>query len=82
MYQQSETTRVAAYATGDVTFIIYRYVDGQENYSYYAANETAVVSKVMTKDTSRTGRYYVTYPKLSAGTYRVFAVASGYTIID
>ena len=82
LYQQSETTRVAAYATGDVTFIIYRYVDGQENYSYYAANETAVVSKVMTKDTSRTGRYYVTYPKLSAGTYRVFAVASGYTIID
>lgn len=82
LYQQSETTRTPAYATGDVTFIIYRYVDSQENYSYYAANETAVVSKVMTKDTSRTGRYYVTYPKLSAGTYRVFAVASGYTIID
>lgn len=82
LYEQTETTRTPAYATGDVTFIIYRYVEGQENYSYYAANETAVVSELMTMDTSRTGRYYVTYPKLSAGTYRMFAVASGYTIID
>lgn len=82
LYQQSATTRVAAYATNDVTFKIYRYVEGKENYSYYAANEATVFSGTMTKDTSRTGRYYVTYPKLSAGTYRVFAVASGYTIID
>ena len=65
-----------------MTFKIYRYVEGKENYSYYAANEATVFSGTMTKDTSRTGRYYVTYPKLSAGTYRVFAVASGYTIID
>lgn len=82
LYKQTEATRTPAYATGEVTFKIYRYVDGKENYSYYAANEATVFSGTMTKDMSRTGRYYVTYPKLSAGTYRVFAVASGYTIID
>jgi len=70
------------YASDAVTYYIYKYVEGHEDYSYYAANETAVRTKVMTKDNYSTGRYYVNFEYIPNDTYRVFAVASGYTIID
>ena len=68
----------AAYLPGDEVPVMYFYKnEGDNSYGWYQSNGDLVLSGNMTKDSSTTGRYYMSISRLPSGSYRNFAVAEG-----
>lgn len=68
----------AAYLPGDEVPVMYFYKnEGSYSYGWYQSNGDLVLSGNMTKDSSTTGRYYMSISRLPSGSYRNFAVAEG-----
>lgn len=68
----------AAYLPGDEVPVMYFYKnEGSYSYGWYQSNGDLVLSGNMTKDSSTTGRYYMSTSRLPSGSYRNFAVAEG-----